>query len=265
MYNKYSLENSAKISPPTACPSCGGPVKQINEQLFCTGEDCQAQTLKKLQHYAKVVKIKGLGEKTLEKLIEELGLSDIPDIYSLTEEQLTSVIGEKISKKLVLEIEKAKRLSLSTFLAALSIPAIGNTAGLKIESIGKTELDSISYEELKNAGLGDVASRSFLDWVRDKWESLKSLPVVFEVPTKSTPAGNSFSVVVTGTFEESRAKIKEQIIALGGVVRDSISSKTNFLLLGEASKVSSKQKKAIELGIPILHSMEDLLNILEKT
>lgn len=264
MYNNYSLGNLTKIEPPASCPSCGGPVKQVNDQLFCVGEDCKAQVLKKLQHYAKVVKIKGLGERTLEKL-EELDLKDIPDIYNLTEEQLTPLLGEKISKKLVLEIEKAKQLSLSTFLAALSIPSIGSTAGLKIEAIGKTELDSISYEELRAAGLGDIASNFFLSWVRDKWESLSSLPVVFEKPTKSTPAGNSFSVVVTGTFKESRTKIKEDIIALGGVVRESISSKTNFLLLGEASKVSSKHKKAIELGIPILHSMEDLLNILEKT
>lgn len=256
------MENLSAIVPPSTCPSCDATVKLVGDQLFCTGDNCQAKTLKRLEHYAKVMKIKGLGPKTLEKLSEGLCVSDIDDIYTLTEEDLIPILGEKVSKKLVGEIEGSKQTSLGTFISALSIPLIGNTAGVKIESLQNTNLETITFEQLRKVGIGEAAANSFLGWVQDKWEKLSILlPITFT--TKALVTEN-FTVVITGVFEKSRTILKEEISKLGGVVRDSVSSKTNFLLLGESKSVSSKEKKATQLGIPIVKSMEDLIEKLEK-
>ena len=122
-----------EIFAPTFCPSCEGLLEWEKELLYCRNPDCGSQVAKKIENFAKVLKIKGLGKATIEKL----ELRSINDIYDLTLEEVKEVIGEKLAIKLIDEITKtAYSVSLNNLLPAFSIPLIGTiAAGEAIEAI----------------------------------------------------------------------------------------------------------------------------------
>ena len=113
-----------KISIPTNCPVCDSLLVRVNDQLFCESKTCSAKVNKLVEHFAKTLGIKGLGEKTIEKL----NLESFLDLYSLTLGALADAIGEKLANKLVCEIERSKASEFATVLASMSVPLIGNTA-----------------------------------------------------------------------------------------------------------------------------------------
>jgi DNA ligase (NAD+) len=118
-----------KIVPPTNCPACSSVLEFVNDQLFCKNNLCPAQSAKKLEHFAKTLKIKGLGPAT----IARLGLEDYHDIYSLSQEEISFLLdSEKLGTKLHAEIEKSKGVDLITLLPAFSIPLIGTSASNKL-------------------------------------------------------------------------------------------------------------------------------------
>ena len=107
-----------QIVPPTNCPACSSVLELVNDQLFCRNSLCPAQSAKKLEHFARTIKIKGLGPSTIEKL----GLETYNDIYSLSQEQISELLdSEKLGTKLYYEIEKSKSVDLTTLLPAFSI------------------------------------------------------------------------------------------------------------------------------------------------
>src|SRR5574340_1092551 len=104
-----------KILIPNNCPECGAELVRINDQLFCQNKACPAQINKKVEHFAKTLGIKGLGEKTIQKLF----LESIPELYQLDLDELKEIVGEKTAVKLLDEIEKSKSSSFATVLAAM--------------------------------------------------------------------------------------------------------------------------------------------------
>lgn len=245
------------INPPTQCPSCASTLELVNDQLFCRNSNCSAKCLKKLEHFAKTMKIKGLGEKTLEKLAE-YDICDIPDIYTLSSELLFSIVGEKVGIKLLDEINKSKTIDLATFIAAFGIPLFGNTMANKLNSIEK-DLEDITYEDLRAVGIGDKASSNFIDWVENEWiPNYSKLPIIIK-KSSNGPKQSLGTVVITGTFDKSRKVLEEELRNHGFDVKESVSSKTKYLLKGEG-KPSSKEKKAKDLNISIVYSIEELLN-----
>ena len=100
------------ISIPRECPVCYSVLEKVKDQLFCRNSSCSAKSSKQILHFLKIMKIMGLGEKTLEKL----GFESINDIYNVTEEQLKTSLGDKIGTKLYNEIAKSKIIELSTFI-----------------------------------------------------------------------------------------------------------------------------------------------------
>lgn len=247
-----------RIIPPEVCPSCGTQLELVGDQLFCKSTSCSAKSIKKLEHYAKTLKIKGLGEKTLEKLAE-IDIVDIPDIYSLTLDDLIPITGEKVAIKLLDEIEKSKTVNFATFIAAFSIPLIGDTAGQKMASLNKS-LEDITFEDLRSVGIGEKAATNFINWMDEYGhDALQHLPITIINSSNGPTDSSKGTVVVTGTFEKTRSVLEKELRTLGFEPKDSISSKTNYLLLGESKGISSKQKKAQQLNIPIVYSIEELL------
>ena len=110
-----------QIQIPTHCPACNSLLETVKDQLFCRNVNCPEQTSKKVEHFAKTLKIKGLGAATIEKLM----LEDYHDIYSLTENEIVDILdSEKLGEKLFAEIEKSRSADLTTLLPAFSIPLI---------------------------------------------------------------------------------------------------------------------------------------------
>lgn len=216
------------------------------------------------------MKIKGLGPKTLEKLIDNDILVEIYDIYACPYDDLLSeVLGTKISEKLIQEIEASKTPTLSTFISAFSIPLIGNTAAKKLESVCSSVLGicELTRENCKQAGLGEVATNNLLDWIENYFIDRADLfSQCITIKSESSPKAktNLGIVVITGKFDKSRSEIQSELEALGFEVKTTVSSKTNYLLCAAEDSTSSKAQKAMSLGIKLAKTIDELKAFAEK-
>jgi len=239
------------IIAPTTCPSCGSELELVKDQLFCRSKNCPAQSTKKVEHFAKTLKIKGLGPKTIEKL----GLYSIPDIYTISSNEINAVIGEKLGSKLLDKIEESKQMDLATLLAAFSIPLIGTTAANKLTFV-VSHIDEINEDSCLKAGLGPKACSNLMGWMAtDFYGDLDSLPFDFKASEKSktTVVENGKSVCITGKLNDykNRTLAGDFLKSLGYKITSSVTKKTDFLV-DEEGKQSSKRTKAESYGIPIV-------------
>ena len=139
-----------KIKPPTNCPSCGAELEWSNHLLYCKNSSCIAQASKRVEHFAKTLKIKGLGPAT----IARLNLTDVADIYLLDEELIAEALNsDKLAEKLMYEIDNSIKAPLNLLLPAFSIPLIGRSASEKLSFTCETIFD-ISDKTCRSAGLG---------------------------------------------------------------------------------------------------------------
>ena len=234
-----------KIEIPKTCPSCGSTLELVNTQLFCRNTLCGAKSNKKIEAYAKKMKIKGLGPKTIEKL----NIDSIWQLYEIDEEFLVELIGEKLGQKLYSEIECSRGSSLGVFLAALSIPLIGKKISKVVSSLG-----DLTEENLLKAGIGEKARANILQWMKEEYPLVKDdMPINLaktEVPNIEQHKGN---VCITGKLIDfkNRTDASQYLESLGYTVTSGVSQKTDFLV-DEEGKSSSKRTKAEQLGIPIV-------------
>lgn len=246
-----------KIEIPTTCPSCDSNLERVKDQLFCRNPNCGETQIKKLINFAKVMKIKGLGEQTVKKL----GLLSIPDIYSLTLPTASAVIGEKLGTKLIDEINKSRTTTLDKFLAANSIPLIGQTAGKKLANVITYPFE-ITQETCKKAGLGDKATSNLVSWATTEWEDLEKYDFFeFEEVAQDTQE-SKIVVCITGKVPGfTKASLAEHLAKFNISVVSSVSKKIDCLICAER-KNSTKEKKATELGIKIL-TLDELIKEIE--
>ena len=238
---------------PTQCPSCNSNIERVKDQLFCRNPDCSDKLSKIVRGYASKAKIKGLGEVTIKKL----GLTNIQSIYNLTEKFIIDVIGEALGTKLVREIEKAKNLDLGTFLSGCSIYLIGTTAGRKIAALTNNPED-INKELCKQAGLGEKATKSLLDWLSNEYVYM-DLPIKFnDVEQAESSTEAIISVCITGRLSNyTKSKATDLLKPYGINVVNTVNKNTAYLIC-DAEKGSAKEKKAIQLNIEII-SMKKLM------
>jgi len=238
---------------PTECPSCGSVLIIVNNQLFCKNKNCPAQTLKTIQHYCRTVGIKGMGEKTLEKLDFE----DIHDLYEFSVYYYVDRLGETIGRKLFKEVQQSKTVPLNVSLAAFSIPLVGETASKKLGALGGTIYD-ISKESCKQAGLGEKATQNLLNWIESQEYVGLPINLSFEEQTASETSKN-ISVCITGKLLnfKTRSDAAKYLESLGFTITDSVTKTTN-ILIDEEGKASSKREKAEKLNIPII-TIEELI------
>lgn len=238
------------INIPTKCPSCGHTLIRVVDILYCNSPNCDAKITKKLEHFCKVMKIKGLGLNT----IQSLYLYDYKDIYGLTEGAIIDMLGsKKIATKLIQEINNSKLVPLNTVLVSFSIPLIGEVASEKICQV-INHITDINQETCKKAGLGPKASQNLLDWLRT--EEWKDLPLNYLPDHNKT---TKETVCITGKLInfKNRTEAKTFLKSKGFNVVDSVTANTDFLINEEGNN-SDKVQKAKKLGIPIL-TIEQLL------
>jgi len=245
-----------RIEPPTKCPSCGSQLELVKDQLFCRNPDCGAKSSKKLEHFAKTLKIKGLGPKTIEKL----PLTSIPDIYSMSKKEIVDEIGEKLGSKLFNQIELSKSVDLTVLLPAFSISLIGSSASKKLTK-QISSIRDITHEKCLEAGLGPKSCTNLLEWYDNEFcDNLEYLPFSFEAEIQVETTKSIGKVVcITGKLNDfkNRNLAKTYLESFGFTVTTSITKKTDYLVDEEGRK-SSKSTKADSLGIPIL-TIKDIL------
>lgn len=249
---------SEPIKIPTHCPCCSSLLELVNDQLFCRNSACDAQLSKKLEHFVKVLGIKGLGPKSLEKL----NLNDLAELFYLDVGDLEEALGSrKIAEKLLEEVEKSKNADLQLVLASFSIPLIGETASKKICSV-VSHIDEITEESCKAAGLGEKATNNLLQWLNTEFKEIRDfLPFSFKVTQSRNNLGNNTETVcITGklTSFKTKSEAHTALEAAGYKPVDSV-TKTLKYLVDEANDNSSKRKKAEEYGITIIHNLQTFL------
>lgn len=247
-----------KIEIPTQCPCCSSTLVLINDQLFCKNSSCSAQLNKKLEHFTKVLGIKGFGPKTIEKV----DLADITELFYLDEESLSDSLGSRtMAKKLIDEIERAKGADLATVLESFSIPLIGGTASKKIANVVDS-IEEITQETCKIAGLGDKATTNLINWITLEYPEMKEfLPFSFKSSKQVTVSADAKTICITGKLSSFKTKSEAYNIltARGFKVVESVTKSLNYLV-DEENKSSSKRKKAEEYGVTIVTSLPDFLS-----
>ena len=275
-----NLTKSNSIAIPKVCPVCGGATEIHDENgvqtLYCTNPACAAKKLKAFTLFVSrdAMNIDGLSEATLEKFIGQGFIHDFADIYHLDRHKEVIVqmegFGEKSYQKLWESIQKSRKTVLPRVLYSLGIEGIGLATAKLICRHFEDDLETMknaSEEELAEIEkVGPVLAASFCAYFRDD-NNVKRLQLLVDEleievqeknDTEQTLAGLSF--VVTGSLNHyaNRDLLKEEIEQKGGKVTGSVTGKTTCLINNDSMSNSSKNKKAKELGIPILTEEEFL-------
>jgi len=261
---------------PCTCPVCGAKTEKDEDGAFlrCTGAECPAQLSRNIAHFVSrdAMDVEGLGGAIVESLIEKGLLTSPADIYYLQQGDLESLwkSGKTAAKKLLAAIENSKQQDISRLIYALGIRQVGAKTG-KILASYFGNMDALmlaSEEELTQIpDIGEVTAKSIYGWFREEQsrnmiQRLRAAGVNFEIKrviTDARFAGKTF--VLTGALSKfTRDEATERIEALGGKASGSVSKKTSFVVVGE--NAGSKERKARELGIPIL-SEDDFLVMIQ--
>ena len=279
-----NLTRSGVKDIPEVCPVCGGATRIAMENetktLYCTNPKCQAKHVKSFTLFVSrdAMNIEGLSEATLEKFIANGYVKDLTDLFHLDRyaEEIKNMdgFGEKSYENLRNSINNARTTTLPRLVYSLGIPNIG-IANAKVicRALGndpEREMNASAEELNEIPGVGEVIAKAYVDYFADEEhrDVYRRLLEEVDIPKEEETAdGQKFAgvnFVITGSVEHfaNRAEVKEEIEKRGGKVTGSVTSKTNYLINNDVNSTSSKNRKARELGIPII-SEEEFLKMLE--
>ena len=275
-----NLTGSDTLEIPDICPVCGGrtEIRAVNEvqSLYCTNENCAAKRIKSFTLFVSrdAMNIDGLSEATLEKLIDRGFVKEFADLFHLEQyrEEIAQMegFGEKSCQNLLDSIEQARNTTLPRVIYGLGIANIG-VANAKmlcryldydLERMQEADRETLSAID----GVGDVIASAFVDYMEDKENKARLERLMEELHVEipqveegsQTLAGMNFVITGSLTHFGSRSDLKDIIEQKGGKVTGSVTGKTTCLVNNDIASASSKNKKAKELGVPIL-SEEDFL------
>jgi DNA ligase (NAD+) len=259
-------------TPPELCPVCGQKVENFEGEvaLYCVNSACPAQLIRNLEHFVsrEAMDIEGMGIKIVEQLVNEKLIGNMADIYKLTKEKLLTLEGfaDKKAENLLASINLSRNRPLERVINALGIRGIGEAASQvlarrfeDLDALCKVSADQLMEIE----GFGPNLAESIVEWFKieknfrliEELHSLGVWPVQTEKISSKPKTLSGKKFVVTGSLTGfTRDGIKEYISDYGGKVSDSVSSKTDYLVLGE--NPGSKQDQALALGVKIISEDE---------
>ena len=280
-----NLTRSGVKDIPKECPVCGGPTKIAMENetktLYCTNPKCQAKHVKSFTLFVSrdAMNIEGLSEATLEKFIMNGYVKDFTDLFHLDryadEIRQMDGFGDKSYENLQNSIKNARTTTLPRLVYSLGIPNIGiANAKMICGALGNDpeRILNTTVEELSGiSGVGSVIAGTFVAYFTDgeHRDLFRRLLAEVEIPkeeiTEDSRKFAGVNFVITGSVNHfaNRAEVKEEIEKRGGKVTGSVTSKTNYLINNDVNSTSSKNRKARELGVPII-SEEEFLNMLNE-
>ena len=268
-----------KFTVPEKCPIDGSKISHEGAIWRCISPNCGARLRESLHHFVArgAFNIEGLGPKILDKFIDEGFIIDAADIFTLEKDEIAELkgFGEKSAENIAEEAELKKKITLPKFIYSLGILHIGEEMALllaeEFRSAGKnilkptdlsSALEGYSSEALQEIeGIGPRVAHSVYEWFRnpshikllEKLERVEVQIEKFRAPTKGKLSGQTF--VITGTLSSmSREAAREKIVSLGGHTTESVSAKTNYVVVG--ADPGSKAEKARALGVKALTEKE---------
>lgn len=257
-------------TPPEVCPTCGQPVEHYEGEVdwFCVNNACPAQLVRNLEHFVSrgAMDIVGLGIEIVKQLVEVGLVRDLADLYLLTKEKLLELDGfaEKKAVNLINAIAASRDRPLSRLITALGIPSVGEVAANDLARyFHDLEMLSRATEEdlMRVDGIGPNTAKAIIEWfvipanqqVIQKFRALGVWPTGRQKSSEESGPQplEGLTMVVTGTLPTySRDQIKELIQNNGGKITDSVSKKTDYLVVGE--NAGSKLDKARQLGVSVI-------------
>lgn len=278
-----NLTRSGVKDIPKECPVCGGATKISMENetktLYCTNPRCQAKHVKSFTLFVSrdAMNIEGLSEATLEKFIMNGYVKDFTDLFHLDryadEIRQMEGFGDRSYENLRNSIQNARTTTLPRLVYSLGIPNIGiANAKMICRALGNDpgRILRATAEELSAiSGVGEVIAGTFADYFADEEHRslfgrlLKEVKIPEEEVSEDSGRFEGVNFVITGSVEHfaNRAELKEEIEKRGGKVTGSVTSKTDYLINNDVKSTSSKNRKARDLGVPII-SEEEFLNML---
>lgn len=283
-----NLTKSDNLAIPDTCPVCGHKtvIKQQNDvkALYCVNEKCQAKHVKGFTHFVSrdAMNIDGLSEATLEKFIQQGFVREFADLFHLDGHKDAIVdmegFGVKSYENLMNSMDKARNVTLPKLIYSLGIANIGLSNAKLICNYYGNDIQAVIHAKTEELvcieGIGEVIAESLVDYFKDK-ENLRCLDdllkeVVIEKSEENDGEDNKKSLsgltfVITGSVEHfaNRNELKDFIEKNGGKTTGSVTGKTDYLINNDVTSTSSKNKKAMELGVKII-SEEGFLKLLEK-
>ncbi|MBQ1312494.1 MAG: NAD-dependent DNA ligase LigA [Blautia sp.] len=274
-----NLTRSGKLEIPALCPACGKETQLRKENdaevLFCANPECPAKRIKSFALFASrdAMNIDGLSEATLEKFIARGFIRDFGDIFEIAKykEQIIEMegFGQKSFDNLMASLENAKETSLPRVIYSLGIPNVGLANARIICRYFDDDLDRIrtadSSEISAIESIGPVIAGNLTSYFQDEQHNrmLDHLLTHLRIVKEEKDEEQSLSgmvFVITGSLAhfENRNELKNRIEAKGGKVTGSVTGKTSFLINNDTASGSAKNKKAKELGVPIISEEEFL-------
>ncbi len=280
------LTRSGVKDIPKTCPVCGGAteIRQENDAktLYCTNPDCQAKHVKSFTLFVSrdALNIEGLSESTLEKFIDRGFVKEYADLFHLDRfrDEIVAMegFGEKSYENLMESVNKARVTTLPRVIYGLGIPGVGLSNAKVLTHQYDDDLDALLAAGVLDLaqipGIGDVLAHSFVDYfaeprhVQELQHLLPELTLEKEERDERAQVFDGRTFVITGsvTHFKNRGEVKELIERLGGKVTGSVTGNTDYLINNDLTSTSSKNKKANELGIPII-SEEEFLAMVPET
>ncbi len=267
---------------PTICPSCGEPVTSQADEvaIMCTNVDCPEQRVQRINHFVVVMDVDGLGQRTVERLVEENLVSHAADLYTLEPQALVALEGfaRTSSNNLIRAIEESKDRPLAQVIAALGIPGVGGVVArvLARHYAEMADLSRATPDELESiAGIGPHTAEAVVTWFAqapNRWflEKLERVgvrmcrPLLPEAATHAarpqTGPLEGLTFVITGTLSSPRREIAALIERHGGKLTSSVSRNTDYLLIGD-SPGTRKVSQAEVRGTPVIgeEQLHDLI------
>ena len=278
-----NLTRSGNCRAPEHCPVCGGltriSMENDTKTLYCTNPQCQAKQVKSFALFVSrdALNIEGLSEATLEKFIDRGFIKDFTDIFHLKqhEEAIKTMegFGEKSYVNLINSVEQARQTTMPKLLYSLGIANIGLANAKVICKAFGNDVEKILHATVEDlsgiSGVGEIIAQTYVDYFAEDThqELFRKLLEEVEIPPEAETAeeqifeGKNF--VITGSVNHfaNRGEVKELIESKGGKVTGSVTTKTDYLIKNDVESASSKNKKARELGVPII-SEEEFLKML---
>lgn len=274
-----NLTRSRNLQIPDTCPACGSEAKIIKENeveaLYCTNPDCAAKKIKAFTLFVSrdAMNIDGLSEATLEKFIARGFIHTFGDIFEISryKDEIMEMegFGQKSFDNLMESLENARKTTLAKVIYSLGIANIGLANAKVICRHFNNSLDAIRKADLEEVsaidGIGPVIARNLVNYFHkeennQKLDSLMQHLHIQQEEIKSQQIFAGMNFVITGSLNHfsNRNEAKNLIESLGGKVTGSVTGKTTYLINNDTASNSSKNKKARELGIPILSEEEFL-------
>ncbi|HBB43250.1 MAG TPA: DNA ligase (NAD(+)) LigA [Treponema sp.] len=263
-------EELSEIEFPEICSTCGSRLIDEGTRLYCPGKDCSKRILHRLLKWVSVVDIRDLGETLVRSLFRDKVVQSVTDIYNLTVEKITpyflneeSISQEKKSlgaEKVYRSIQNHRSVSLSKFIAGFDIEGIGETIVEKLIEAGYNSLDSLfeaTQEQIAGVyGFADILAETFVQGLKENKEEMKNLIQSGTLTVEQIEGGKLVgkSFCFTGELRSmKRADAQNLVKQNGGSVKSSVVKGLSYLVTNDTSSGSSKNKKAAELGIPVIN------------